>query len=938
MPFYNTTLGLEAEKQDRSSRPVISLPSDSFFISEVIDSFAHLGFMRVNAAASGPINAVAIAESSGFSGPRKVGSIYPPHTQVLCFQPPGIPYCYIIGAVPQWILDPHYNLVPDWLVSASQSGIGNDRVHNHGPVSRDNGITGDINFSAGSPCDELPGDYGYLNELGVGFGLGKLVSWLRASHFCGVEAHWIDNLLRLIGHNFERLLSASETRAFDDEGEFTRYDRWGPYPWETLGVYNSATDFTKSASGKWGSGTAGREPVYDDQMGIWRVQEFRGFLGDISRLFVGLPRSRSYEEGPERLSQDTVMPGVLDKGYSLDGAYHVRSAKGILLEKSVAIPVPKEKTTPDDAKGDNSENYKAAGVYGEGKDHNKPIVEIEDDRAGIRALMAFERHSLLYNYFSNLGFVRHEKDWYLPNEEESAVELGVASGVYAGSKAVNTVDFWMPLPSKVDVDVDHRGSTRYYSGRARIQIDEDGSVLIEDAYGSQVQMAGGNLFLDARNDIVMRAGRNIQFWAGHDLIEKAGNSIDITSSQKDVRIKAQGNLMLGAIDKGILLEAQDDGGTPDWEQLGEEIESRGIVLKALNSSFITMSRDTYIRSGSLTDTRAAGELHIDAGEGLGNLFLHGGRITQRANYKSEIIVGSTTGENASTASFDFQPNQLIVGGAALSNVYIGATNFAFGQESTNARVTILGDALIRGNVVATGLGVFDDGLRSGSDVVSNGSMLLDGSLSMTGNILAKGIAVDNGGSYLPSTGDDFNASDQAIPEHPDLAERYTSTEQERLRNALQAERLADNALVIDLKEELYGDNSRFASSSLITNAVFSFRTPDQYGTDNEFIWFESRWQQYNRFIFDVNTLWSEPSLLAPHSNRKTAPYPGYEVWEEEAAFAQLDSELFNFDTGTSINRTDLENKELTKPSLKRFKDAYNVTLQHGLVSNSGDTA
>lgn len=931
--FDELPLGVSAEEQDRAPNPVIKLPQDSFFISEVIDNVAHFGTMKVAAANDGVIQAVPLSVAgNGIIGPRKIGAAFPAHTKVVCYKPPGVPFCYVLGSIPDWSVSPNYNMVPDWIVPACRSGLGFDRVH-RGALERESGPSGDINFAAGRPCDDLPGDMGYINEFGLSYGIGRLMAWLRASHFCSVEAFWVDNLLRLTGYNFEIMTSASELRAMNDEGEFTELMRWGPYPWETLGLMSHGEDFTRHDSEHWDSGRSGREPMEDDQAGIWRVQRFRGYLGDLERTIVALPVKEQITGDVAKMDMDITLPGLLDTGYHLDGRFHARSAKGILLEKTVAIPVPKEKIAPDDPTGDTTENYKAAGVWGEGDEHTKEEPVMKDDRPGLRSLMFYERHALICGYYDNLGFHRHEKDWLLPDERETVAALGLDKAIYDPDGSMDDMTFWMPLPKVRQVQLDHRGSTNYYSGRAAIQIDEDGSIVLEDAYGSQIRMEGGNIFLSARNDVILQPGRSAQVWAPYDLILKAGNSADLSASQGDVRVKAQGNLMLAAVDKGVLIESQFDSaknGTeePDWSQMGEDVESRGVLIKALASNVISMSKDAYFRAGAREQDQHSGQLHIDAGGGAGLTYAHGRDITLRAQNRLQAIVGST-GENDDTASLDMQKHAFVIGGQNLQSMTFGASAFTFGHEThENAMLIVLGNILGSKSLIIEEAGIIGGDVQVGKAIVGQSGLHVKGNAIFTGSIICENIAADKSSGFLASTGDAINASETLPPEHPTIGKERTDAAREQSRSTLETERLSDNELVTQLTEELYGETSCFASEELISDAVFSFRTPEQYGTENDFVWFETRWQEMNRKLFGKTAVWEEVALIAPGIGQETMPYPGFAIWEEEQALVTLKNKLFDFANGTSVPRVDIEDDNaLGEVEIKTFKEAYVVTVQ-----------
>jgi hypothetical protein len=935
--FEDQPLGVAAEAQDRRPDPPVKLLSDAFFISEVVDNIAHFGIMKVAAANNTVVIGVPMSRAgNSVIGPRQIGSCYPAHTKVICYQPNGVPYCYVLGSIPEWITSSEFNRVPDWLVPACRSGIGFDRVHS-GSLERVNGISGDINFSAGSPCDELPGDCGYINDLGVGYGIGRLMAWLRASHFCGIEAFWLDNLLRLTGYNLEIQTAASDLRALNDEGEWSEVFRYGHLPWETVGVFGSSEDFTKHAADSWNGtpGRAGREPIEDDQMGIWRAQRFRGYLGDLERVIIALPvrGEASGETQVEQLQNETVFPGVAETGIHTDGRIRLRSAKGILIEKTVAIPVPKELILPEDPLGDSKKNYKAAGVLGDGeKLHTKHDPTLPDDQAGLRALMAYERHALLYGYYDNIGFIRHEKDWLLPEEREAVEQFGLSKAIYDPVTEVQDLPFWMPLPKKVTLQVDHRGSTQYFSGKASFAIEDDGSIVLEDAYGSQIRMEGGNIFLSARNDVVLQPGRNVQAWAPHDLILKAGNSADLSASQGDVRIKAQGNLMMVAVDKGVLIESQFDPAAgeseePDWSQLGENVESRGVLIKALASNVISMSKHTYLRAGTREQDRSSGQIHVDAGGGLGLAFVHGQDITLRAQNRLQAIIGST-GENDDTASLDLRKHAFVLGGRALQSMTFGANVFSFGhEEQENTVFSVLGTLFVARDFLTAGSAEIGSTIQGGGMLVLQNSLLVRGSGVFTGGLLYQ---VTEDRATVPM-GAPSDGTFPVIEEHPTRAKEHLDSMQLITQRVLEAERAADNALVEVLTTELYDATSQLAGEMLISDAVFSFRTPEQYGTDQNFVWYEARWQEMNRKLFSKTTPWVEVPLLAPSVGQETMPYPGFEIWEEEDAFVTLENKLFDFTMGVSDARTQIEDDEdepeLGKTTRKTFKEGYNVTVQ-----------
>jgi len=909
---------VKAEAADRVQNPVIGLPSGSLFIGEVIDNVAHLGVVHVGGTLKGVMQGIPISNiGNGIIGARNIGAAYPIHSKVLCYQPANSHFCFVINGIPEVAHSPKFNLQPDWIVPGCNSGYFFDRVHQMMTESK-GGKNVLPAFTHGRPCDELPGDHGVINELGVSYGIGKMMAWLRASHFCGVEAFWADNLLRLTGYNMEIDTAGREDRYVDDEGEYNETYKWSCYPWETRGVVRSSSDFTKETfSNSTDTDKAAREPVRDDQDGLWRVKEFKGYLGNLNRTFVGLVNDDTIT-GAVNTYGAAKQPGVLDVGYDSRGGYFVRAAKEIVLEKSVGIRLPVERKLPDDPTGDNDQNYKAAGTFGSGDTHD--VTEYEINEPGSTAMLAWEMHAAMYSVYRNMPFIRHTRDWFIPSEYSNMHTLKLDKARYEPEKKFDPTSFWMPMPKHSSIKVDHRQQeVKYYCGRSCIKMSDNGSILIEDAFGSQIRMENGNIILAARLDVIMQPGRSGHIWAPNDIVLKAGSSMDLSASTGDVRIKAQGNLMAVAVERGVLIESQSTNDTkPDWSNVGEQVQSRGVLIAAKDSNIVTLSKNAYLRSGVKEGTEINSEFHIDAGGGGGDLFLHGGDAVHRCSRSFQVITGSSGNNDENTASLDFRPNEFVLGGKSLNYATIGASVIAFGHEDFNTAVEVLGDLYVDGSVLATKNGIFDESVLAGGSLVVQHNMQTGGSAIFAGSIICRAIASDDNNGFIGKTADDFRAKDQTPPAQPPQGKDQLDSDKVRVKSTLQSQRLEDNSIVTDIIFSLYGDGSQYASTDIVKNASFSFRVPTEYGTNKDFVWYESRWQETNK-AYDLSTaVWEETDI------RKTMPYPGYDTWVNASSMTIVEQQNYDHVTGTAFDTT------VTRPAKTKFvnmKDGYNVTLQ-----------
>lgn len=806
------------------------------FAGTIEDYFAHTGLYQVRLPGGGAVvNATLVNSTSMLPlGVRPVGGLAP-KTNVLVASLAGIHY--ILGAVGTDSGDPRM-LLPDSLTICGRSGFFEDLVHNvlFGVKTQ---LLG--NYSAGRPADTLAGDWGGINDLGVAVFIGRLMAALKASDAAKIEAFWGDDLLRTVGYNFEHFTSCLEHRDFNDEGENHVVTRGTPFPWEALGIITPNTTAALNADGKLGSAgreTSKYEPLTQDQLMIARTLRLGGYLGDVERQWVALPPK---DLETETYAAETIYSGLSEITRNLNGALHARSAKAITSEKYALIPVPKELIQPDDATGDDDTNYAAAGQLGSGdKPDMAEFVWGTDDNAAIRAAQYFDYAAYLVNKYFSPGLEKHVKDWKYPDEADVAdMKDAVQSAVYNKSmKSGHKFRLDFPVYSELKIDDRQNHTCRYYGSRSIISQLDDGSILLEDGYGSQIFMSAGNIELSCVGDIWLRPGRNLVAWAPHDAVVKAGNSVDISASKKDVRIKAEQNLhMLGGNNGttgGILLESRSEGADlpTNYEQIGERVTGRGITLKASKSSINAFGKDLYIGRGQTE----SGRLVIDAGAN-GYLLMTGEQILSRA---TDLHVVSVKGPADARA-------QLIAlnGQAAAITVPVqieGDVQIVEGEKTK-------GNLLVGGSAVVYGAGLVQGGNVGPSDEVKR--------------------------RYPAET-----ISQQL----DDTAEKINEQMDDRIEEAIED---PDSAPGSDDFQEKVG---------------FSCRdTVEDLKLDESFVLYEVRWQQMMRERGEATETWDEPLVRAPNGEQ-TAPHPGFKGWMLDQSFAEVDLVNYDLTVGAAKAR------------------------------------
>ena len=189
--------------------------------------------------------AIDLSSESSFSrlAPTKLG-LHALGSYVFCTYSSELPqYAIILGSVP-FFPDYRTALFQDSTKPFDGTHRANDPIWFY--LTQKNSVT---NYNSCRPLDTIPGsDLGFNNELGVGVGMSRLFSWLRASECAGIWCFQQDNLVRIHSHNLDHWHAGGERSLRDDEGEITDIDWLNPYSWEAKGMADPLSDFTKENS------------------------------------------------------------------------------------------------------------------------------------------------------------------------------------------------------------------------------------------------------------------------------------------------------------------------------------------------------------------------------------------------------------------------------------------------------------------------------------------------------------------------------------------------------------------------------------------------------------------------------------------------------------------------------------------------------------------
>ena len=810
-------------------------------------------------------------------GARSISGGYPPHTPVYVLEAGGTRVILGVALATTTNLK---NLVSDMIVMRSQVGAADPKASMHfDPLNQKEGLS---YCDVGRPLDALGGDWGQINELGVAVFLGKLMACLRASDMAKIEAFWGDDLLRVFGYNLQTYTGMREEYEIADEGEGNLVRRTSPFLWEAIGareVLDSAVEEKKGRS-KDPEASAWWEPKKKDQLIIPRHTLLRGYMGDIEHEWVQVPGKNMPDQ--ESFSNFTKYIGVFEQSKGVTGAYFVRSAKEISFEKSILIPVPKELKAPDDATGDNRKNYHAAGSSRLGEKGPLPKLpeykfpEKEDANGWFSYL--YDVQAWMYNRVIIGGLYHHTtdgggKDWYLPAESELVDEFldKVKSASIDGSKLNIGNKFMVSLPDLAKLKVDHReGHTavRYYQSRAIFKIQEDGSILIEDGYGSSIQMKGGSIELSCVGDVFMRPGRNIINWAPRDFIAKAGNCVDITASQKDIHIKAEKNLEFisgnGPDRKGAMIFDCRSLGAPkknEFTPIGEDRKTSGILFRAEDAPVYMYGNHFYVGLSKQT-----GRITLDARDN-GEVYMRGKEVKSRTD-EFNIIE-----RNGSKSLLSINKNMAY-------------------WNTDRCHV-------------------------NGALYVAHGTMLgkhveVQGFLNCTTGVYAKnGFASEFGGNV---------GKGPVIPPVLSTPEEVQKVVEKTYKDVKQATDADEEEVV---KQTDAPGNMEFKSK-----IHFSCRRTRQYfgGQESTFFLWETRWQSLLKQGGGSAT-WKEPEVPRQGGGAAEMPHPGIDAWQNQPKFKFVsDHDNYDAKTGIATKRSSM-NEAGKGPQTERLAGAYIVNTQ-----------
>lgn len=825
-----------------------------------------------------PIIAAALSPTSHVCFGASSVNTYAPGTSVILMVHDKVGQAYILGAVPN-VLDVGKRAYHDYISQASRKRV--DDCHKKYIKEPMNGQM--VDWSCWRPWDAtLASEWGAVSTTGIGISIDDFMLKVAVNEFCGIYGFYHDSLLRVAGYNLQLWTAGSERDAYMDQAECNDLQGYSPYPWESVGLIEPGLPMINEYEPK-DYQCARAKPYYSHwenkhefQQPYHRTQKFFGYLGQGQRSVLHAPPDglqrftykpgssgspsppfESSVKGKDGLSpdcgggpskdrdhQEKPVKGLHEDNVSMDGRRFIASAKGVVLAKRMLLPMPQRIKRPESGDGDDADkNYKAASKYGSGPDH-KITGDIKTTDTKFpnmqRAAALMDMHGYLFNYAGIHPFYWHEKD-FKTWEQSELKYADVNHRIPNFSQLKGSMYIKEQTPKKLKID--HRYNTQnFYETECFISLLEDGGVVIGDGYGAEIRMSGGCLILSAPGDVWMKSGRHTQAWSGGDCIIRAKEGVDISTTDRNIRIKSEQNVMILAgndsseREGGVLIESRANNPIYEFEQCGDDVIFGGIVLRAPKSEVVSIGHRIYMRTGGGGSSIPPGNITIDAGKGEAELVTKSNNIY---HYMGE-----------------------------------GGSMFHFFRSSPD-------EDTVKANMFSKSFTLLAGPLGVDRDIISNGAGLFKKSLLVSqGHILTEAAA--KGAIFVgPCDGDCQGQINEAIDKIKQLVDEELPQIGEQI----------DEGML----EQLWYADKRPGNSRLMDIMEFTFRTDEQYKIP-DFLLYEDRWQQMARLMGDIPERWTEKPVKSKACD-ETWPFPGKKWLNEEPAYVEQDFNIVEMASG-----------------------------------------
>jgi hypothetical protein len=570
-----------------------------------------------------------------------------PGMTVLCYKNT-FTQCFIIGATPNTDLG--------YIDYPGRSHIGQgDSIVDSGNLQGYGTDVGKALFqNMRRPTDVNDADHVVANEFGVMMALFQHMAHLKGSELAQVQCHLLDDLVRIISHNFQHMTALGDYNIYHDGKALLAEFAATHIPQETYGFPIRTQDVAVKPFTEPGINTADDSIDFYTQTtnervkAIERFKSYLGRLGDFINVFLTIPDKTNIPD------LDGTLPKTPDLGafnfhLGTDGGTHFRTIKDVFIEKVNWIRVPQRIRTPEDPTGDDASNI-TYPVKKEFEFDNSFTVQGNPFMyfLQLRDYVAYTMQTLNY---SNIN--QHEKDFAI-NEDITK------------ESPINNI-------GNVDPQTPAKNQAAYTLRLSGFYLMPNGGFLLKDAWGSAIVSEGGNIYIQPAKDLILQPLRNLIGKIGQFVSIASNNDIDLSSTTGGIRFKSDLAQYFYSDNSGLIFQANGNTpsiGTPKGnsgaiENVGGIVfkSTLGIynyattdILQYAANNLVLKSDNLLQEQGSLIQISSNNTIEI-AAETLLGLYSVGSAILASSGFCAVGGAGSTAfGQKGEWMGFSYIPN------------------------------------------------------------------------------------------------------------------------------------------------------------------------------------------------------------------------------------------------------------------------------------------
>ncbi len=796
----------------------------------------------------------------------------------------------ILGVIP----DPQTNSAaayPDFISQEGRSGLNVDAVHNY-PVClpRASLIT---DWSGGRPYDSTAeGESGKITETGLLTFIDSFMIANRVDESCGVWHFWHDQLTRIAAYNLHFWTAGCEREDKDDEGEFDKVEGHTPYYWEALGAFELGLNVHRTIDGQcWQhdpdlQGYNSIEPCADDQLPFYRLRDYYGYFGQAhKRVLCLLPQpgeSSSSAGDPLKFVEEceVLESSSINPSSSCDTSNCTPTDLNTLSQKLIFPGVFEEDLALTGRWGMRSAHeiiiskYIAIPAPKQMKLAEDPTGDNSANYAAAGALGLGPPHIV-----NGEIAVAGADD---PTQIRAAGFLDTHAFVFnwIGDHPFyyHVKDWYLPdeddllyIPALTPIDFDELACFQFLQAPASVPMYVDhryGDVQYYPNHSYFGMLADGGVVLGdgfgselkmANGQIWLTAPGDINFHAGRDVVSFAGY---------DLIMRAKNSFDISATNKDGRIKAHENL----W--LAATGECGGILLQS-------MAKATYKNFNGVTGEDATlGGIVIKAENSL---------LTLCSNDMSMMLTNTDTQEHV-----------LVFDAGDMGRIKFRGQYHERFMMNNGAAFDFWAD----GTTVISGNEYWLDGSIFSQPVVINNKLLVDDCVIASGNLVsANGHVVTAMAANTHGQVGAFS-NPATVAGYENLFTYYQN------RNAWTLPGIGDLELITLTERQ---------EDFCICDATFTYRSTPQYRT-NDYVLFESRWQQLARLSGTPVKTWTEEAVGG------TYPYPGTTAILG-TTYRTLDPVLYNINNGRAVDRGALyENPTFNLPQQYVLNGTYTVII------------